>query len=67
MVRQGTHALRAPLTRASGLHLLVLAALAGAFAFVAGYDTVFDVDDAVRVLGDVAFVGYEDDRVAFRL
>ena len=35
------------------------------FAFVAGDDAVFDVDDAVRVLGDVVFVGDEHDGVAF--
>lgn len=33
-----------------------LVAVAGALAFVAGDNAVFDVDNAVRILGDVAFV-----------
>jgi hypothetical protein len=38
-----------------------------ALYFVFGYDAVFDVDDAVRVFGDVVFMGYHYDRIAFRV
>jgi len=44
-----------------------LASLAGAFALVAGDDAIFDVNDAVGVFGDIAFVRYEDDGIALGL
>src|ERR1700722_20704358 len=47
--------------------LASLSPLAGTFALVAGNYAVFDVNHAMRVFGNVAFVSHQNDGIALAL